>query len=379
MPKLVHVTTVPESLGFVAGQVSWLKARGWEVSCVSSPGPLLDQFGEERGVQVFGVPMARAITPAADLRSVSEVARVLQRLDADIVHAHTPKGGLVGMLAAHLARVPHKVYHMRGLLTLTAGGRRKALLSAAETLTCGLADVVVCQSHSLRRTAIDEGLVEPERATVLLQGSNGVDTQRFCPEGHDRGALRHAHGIPKDAVVLGFVGRLVGDKGVVELAQAWKTVSSMRPDVHLLVVGPFEERDPVPAATRALLESDPRVHLNGFTRQTPAFYAMMDVLVLPTYREGFPNVPLEAAAMGLPVLATRVVGCTDAVVDGLTGTLVPPRDADALAEAMLVYVDDEALRRAHGAAGQARVLTDFRPEVIWEANLTLYRSLLADA
>lgn len=374
MPKLVHVTTVPESLGFVAGQVSWLKSRGWEVHAISSPGELLERFGEERGVPVYGVPMARAITPMADLESVGAVSRILRRIGPDIVHAHTPKGGLVGMMAAHAAGVPHKVYHMRGLLTLTASGRRKALLSAAETLTCGLADVVICQSHSLRRTAVEEGLVEAERSTVLLSGSNGVDTGRFDPARFDRQALRAEHGIAEDAVVAGFVGRLVGDKGIVELAEAWSRVAG--PGDRLLVVGPFEERDPVPERTRRQLEEDPRVLMFGFTRDPAPFYAMMDVLVLPTYREGFPNVPLEAAAMGLPVLATKVVGCVDAVEDGVTGTLVPARDAEALGVALGRYLQDGALRAEHGRAGRERVLREFRPEVIWEAGLTLYRSLM---
>lgn len=376
MPKLVHITTVPESLGFVSGQIDWLKTRGWEVAAISSPGDLLETFGREHNINVYGVPMARAITPLADIRSVGEMSRVLTRLAPDVVHAHTPKGGLVGMLAAHAARIPHKVYQMRGLLTLTAEGRRKSLLSAAETMTCGLADVVICQSHSLERTAVEEGLVEPDRATVLVSGSNGVDTARFDRRLYDRHDLRRRYGIPEDAVVAGFVGRLVGDKGIVELAQAWSRIRQRLPNAHLLVVGPFEERDPVPAQTRRILESDPTVHMMGFSRHTPPFYAAMDVLVLPTYREGFPNVPLEAASMSLPVLATNVVGCIDAVEDGVTGTLVEPRDAVALERALERYLTDPELRKQHGTAGRQRVEREFRPQVIWEASLTLYQSLL---
>jgi glycosyltransferase involved in cell wall biosynthesis len=376
MPKLVHITTVPESLGFVAGQIDWLKTRGWEVHAISSPGDLLDRFGAQHDIPVYGVPMARAITPFADMRSIGEVSRLLTRLAPDIVHSHTPKGGMIGMMAARAAHVPHKVYQMRGLLTLTASGKRKALLAAAETMTCGLADVVICQSRSLRKIAVDEGLVESARATVLLSGSNGVDSERFDATKFDRDALRESHGIPQDAVVAGFVGRLVGDKGIVELAEAWSRVSNRLPNAHLLVVGPFEERDPVPAKTRRQLENDPRVHMVGFTHDTAPFYAMMDVLMLPSYREGFPNVPLEAAAMGLPVIATDVIGCIDAVQHGVTGTLVPPRDTQLLEFALEDYLSDPELRRRHGDAGRARILRDFAPENIWEAGLQLYQSLL---
>ncbi len=376
MPKLVHITTVPESLGFVAGQIDWLKTRGWDVHAISSPGDLLDRFGAEHEIPVYGVPMARAITPLADMRSVGEVTRLLTRLAPDIVHSHTPKGGMIGMMAARAAHVPHKVYHMRGLLTLTATGKRKALLAAAETMTCGLADVVICQSHSLQRNAIAEGLVEANRSTVLLSGSNGVDSERFNINNFDGAALRESFEIPRDAVVAGFVGRLVGDKGIVELTESWSRVSNELPNAHLLIVGPFEERDPVPAKTRRRLEDDPRVHMIGFAHDTAPFYAMMDVLVLPSYREGFPNVPLEAASMGLPVIATDVIGCVDAVQHGVTGTLVPARDTQLLEFALVDYLSDPDLRRLHGEAGRARVLRDFAPEDIWEANLQLYQSML---
>ncbi|MEZ4459249.1 MAG: glycosyltransferase, partial [bacterium] len=277
MPKLVHITTVPESLGFVAGQIDWLKTRGWEVVAISSPGDLLDAFGRDHGIDTFGVPMARAITPFADVRSIGEVSRVLTRIAPDIVHAHTPKGGLVGMLAAHAAKVPHKVYHMRGLVSLTATGRRKALLEAAETTTCGLADVVICQSHSLRQSAMASDIIDAAGSTVLVSGSNGVNTDRFDAQLYDKRLQRSRYGIPADAVVAGFVGRLVGDKGIVELAEAWSKVRERVPNAHLLIVGPFEERDPVPATTRRLLEDDPTVHLMGFSRQMPPFYAAMDL------------------------------------------------------------------------------------------------------
>ncbi|MEM1349014.1 MAG: glycosyltransferase, partial [Myxococcota bacterium] len=191
-----------------------------------------------------------------------------------------------------------------------------------------------------------------------------------------RAAARLRLGIPKDARVLGFVGRLVRDKGVLELADAWSTLRLAHHDVHLLIVGPVEQRDAVPDDVLELLQGDRRAHFTGFTRDTPALYAAMDVVALPTYREGFPNVPLEASAMGLPVVATRVTGCVDAVVDGVTGTLVPVRDAAALATAIHGYLGDPERRRAHGRAGRARVLERYDPDSIAEAMHALYLDLL---
>ncbi len=379
--KLVHVTTVPMTLGFLGGQVRLLRERGVDVSVVSSPGPELDAFGARYGVPVHAVEMPRRITPLHDLGAVRRLAAHLRTLRPDVVHAHTPKGGLLGMLAATLAGVPVRIYHMRGLPLMGAAGTRRRLLWGTERTSCALAHRVICVSHSLREVALAEGLCPPERITVVAGGSGqGVDSRgRFDPAALPAGTraeVRARFGIPAEATVAGFVGRLVRDKGAVELWEAWQSLRDQHPALHLLLVGPFEEQDPVPAEVRRGMEGDPRVHLAGMDWNTPPLYAAMDLLVLPTYREGFPNVPLEAAAMGLPVVATRIPGCVDAVADGVTGTLVPVRDAAALADALHAYAADPALRRVHGVAGRARVEREFRQEVIWEGIFAEYARLL---
>jgi glycosyltransferase involved in cell wall biosynthesis len=377
---VVHVLTVPESLAFLRGQPTFMRLRGYRSTVITSPGAGLEAFGEREGVPTHSVPMPRRVSPTQDARSLAQLVALLRRLRPDIVHAHTPKGGLLGTIAATLARVPVRVYHMRGLPLVTAHGAQRAILTATERTSCALASRVVAVSTSLRDVALAERLCAAKKITVLAGGSgNGIDCDRFDPARVGPGArrdLRERLAIPESALVIGFVGRLVRDKGVVELAEAFMQVKTQHPSVHLVLAGVFEERDPVPADTRRALEGDPRVHLLGFVEDTSSLYPAIDVLALPTYREGFPNVPLEAAAMEVPVVATRVPGCVDAVADGETGILVPARDATALARALDVYLADPALRLAHGRAGRVRVGKSFQRERIWEALANLYDELL---
>jgi glycosyltransferase involved in cell wall biosynthesis len=379
----VHITTVPESLPFFTGQVGYIKARGFDVQALSSPGKDLVRFAATERISVHAVNMARRITPLRDLVAVARLWRRLRQGQPQIVHAHTPKGGLLGMVGACLARVPVRIYHIHGLPLMTATGLKRRLLRRTERMACALAHQVLCVSHSVREVAIAERLCPADKIKVLLRGSvNGVDAVvRFNPmnlPAEARHEVRARYGIAPDALVAGFVGRVVRDKGLTELAQAWQDLRAVFPGLHLLIVGPFEPQDPLPADVEALLRCDPRIHLAGECVDMPPLYAAMDVVVLPTYREGFVVVALEAAAMELPVLATCVPGCVDAVEDGVTGTLVPVRDAAALVDALRQYLSSPELRRQHGQAGRQRVLRDFEQRVLWEAIYEEYTRLLRD-
>lgn len=377
MKTLVHVLTVPESLRFLRGQPAFMREHGFDTHVVCSPGPLLDAFAREEGATAHAIEMRRAITPREDLVALARLTSLLRRLRPDVVHAQTPKGGLLGVLAGRAAGAPRVLYHMRGLPFMGARPPTRWLLVATERIACGAAHAVICHSASLRAVAEDAGVVARGRAIVLGPGGNGVDTERFDPDGATREralAIRRDLAIPEGAPVIGFVGRLVRDKGIVELREAWTTLRERFPEARLLVVGPFEERDPVPLETRRALETDPRVHLVGATEDVAPYYALMDVLALPTYREGFPNVPLEAAAMRVPVVATRIPGCVDAVRDGETGTLVSAADARALTQAVDRYLADPRLRREHGAAGRHRATSELARERVWLEQSEVYRS-----
>ncbi|HZV00220.1 MAG TPA: sugar transferase [Planctomycetota bacterium] len=364
------MTTVVESLGFLRGQIGFMRRQGFEVHAITSPGAVAAFLEPGDELQMHEVSMARRITPIEDLRALVALYREMCRLRPLIVHAHTPKGGLLGMIAARLAGVPIRIYHIRGLPFVTACGSRRRLLMTTERVSCRLAHRVLCVSRSVASVVRSSRICASSKLVVPANGSgNGVDAGgRFVPRTRGNG--------PR-AIVLGFVGRIVRDKGIVELAKAWRTIRERSAHARLLIVGPREIEDPVPAEFLAELERDPRVEFAGSLTDIVSAYSSMDVLVHPSHREGFPNVLLEAAAMGLPVVATRIPGCIDAVEDGVTGMLCAVRDANALARATLTYIESPELRRRHGAAGRDRVLRSFRREVVWDAILSEYRSLIA--
>ena len=378
--RLVHVTTVPITLRFLRHQITALQESGWDVHCISSPGPLLESFGEQQGVPVYGVPMARSITPFKDLAALMRLWLTIHRLKPDVVHSHTPKGGLLGTLAAFLSRVPNRMYHLRGLPMITASGFKRRLLQASERTTCALAHQVIGVGPSIRRAALAEGLCSSEKIKVLARGSGqGVDLSgRFNAENAKRSGarLRRELEIPSDALVIGFVGRLVGDKGIGELARAWQSLRAQFENAYLLLVGPEENRDAVPESVLGPLRSDERVRLTGYVDSMNGYYAAMDIVAFPSYREGFPNVPLEAAAMGLPIVVSNIPGCLEAVIADETALVVPARDADALREALARYLTHGPLRSRHGEAGRRFVAENFSEDMITEAILREYELLI---
>ncbi|MEW6434126.1 MAG: glycosyltransferase family 4 protein [Myxococcota bacterium] len=369
-----------DSLLFIDQLVDRSIARGFDVTVVTSPDERLEAFGRRHGVATYALEMPRRVTPLGDWVALSSLHALLRRLGPGIVHAHTPKGGLLGTLAAEAARVPVRLYHMRGLPFVTLRGPMRALMQTTERLSCRAATRVLCQSDSLRRAALVNELVPETKCEVVLCGSNGVDCDgHFQPSRHVAAGreLRAALGIPGDAVVIGFVGRLVRDKGVPELVAAFERLAAAWPAAWLVLAGPWESRDPVDAAIRARIDAHPRIRQLGFVEDPAPVYAASDVIALPSHREGFPNVPLEAAAMERPVVSSLVDGCTDAVEQGVTGILVPVNDADALGAALARYVADPELRRSHGLAGRSRVEALFRRDRVADAFVDVYEREIA--
>lgn len=381
-PRLVVAITDSVSTVLLRGQLQHAGRAGFDVWLLSAAGPALERFAAEEGVAVEAVAWQRGLAPLGDLRGCFQAYRLFRRIRPAIVNASTPKAGLLATLAAFLARVPVRIFTLRGLRSTTLMGVAKFVVEISEWLTCRLATDVVCISEGIRSAAVARGIVPAAKARVLARGSsNGIDLGRFTatPEKFAAAAeLRESLGIPKASPVIGFVGRLVRDKGVAELVAAYTSLRLRDefPDLHLMLIGPAESANALPPTVQEQIESLPNVHLAGSLQDPSPAYLAMDVLALPTHREGFGNVLLEAGAMGIPVVASAVEGCLDAVADGETGTLVPVGSVPRLAAALAAYLRDPDLGRRHGEAGRTRVLSFFRQDEVWQAQAELYRSLL---
>jgi glycosyltransferase involved in cell wall biosynthesis len=377
---LLNVTTDPRTLGFVLQQMLFMRSKGWEVHAMAAPGNYTTTL-ESHSIVFHPVEMHPRISPFRDLASVARMWKAMWRLRPTIVHVHTLKAGLVGMISATMARVPIRVFHVHGLPHLAARGFKYRLLFWAARIACLLAHRVFCVSPSLRQVLIDQSLCPQDKIVVPANGScDGIDALNgFNPAriGKSTASLvRAKYGVPAGAFAVAFIARLVPHKGIVELCDAWITLRSDHPDAHLLIVGDFEPYDPAPSATIQIFKDDHRVRMTGLCANMPELYSAIDLMVLPSHYEGFPTVLLEAAAMSLPVVATAIPGNIDAVRDEVTGVLVPCHDASGLAAAIERYMDDPELRRKHGDLARKRVLRDFRPEPIREFIRCEYDKLL---
>lgn len=371
--RIVYGITVPESSAtLLRGQLGWFREQGWDVHLVTSPGGPLETVREREQVTVHPLPMARDIDLRQDPLALVRWIRLLRRLRPDVLNVGTPKAGLLGSIAGWVTRVPRRVYIMRGLrLESTRSRLQLAVLWLAERLTVLLATDVVCVSHSLRDEAARWRLFgRRDVPVVIAQGSsNGVNPERWDPglAAVDREAVREEWKVAPDDLVVGFVGRISFDKGVQDLLAAFRSLDDV--PVKLMLLGPVEDEE-LGAALADLGTNAIRV--DAWTFDPYEAYAGMDVFCLPTRREGFPNVVLEAALAQVPTITTTATGARDSVVPGETGWLVETGDVPQLVAAIRACERDREGVRAAGKAARERALRDFRPTTIWSGLQDIY-------
>ena len=378
VPAQCHIVvgiTHPQTCLTLTGRLRALREAGFRVTLIASPGELVNRTAAEEGVEAIGLPMERGIAPFADLVSLVRLWWVLLLLKPDLTEFSTPKAGLLGGIASWLAGVPTRVYMLRGLKLETSQGFKKRLLLATERMAAACAQVVLCNSSSMRVEALALGVATDAKVRMLGEGSsNGVDVVRFSPGASD---VRKRLNLPTDDPVIGFVGRLTRDKGVPELVEAFDAILKAEPRAHLLLVGWFDTcEDALGIDWRQRIARHPRIHCTGFVADTAPYYRAMDVMVLPTWREGFPNVVLEAAASGIPVITTLSTGARDSVVSEVTGLLIPPGYPEAISDAVLKLLRDPERRQRMEDAARKWVAAHYSDTHVLRLAVSFYQGLL---
>jgi glycosyltransferase involved in cell wall biosynthesis len=376
MKKICFVTAAPMTLrAFMRNHLLNLSAR-YEVSAVADFSP--DDLSGEwlPGVQLVSVPIARPVSPRADWRALLALVKYFRTGHFDVVHSITPKAGLLAMTAARLAGVPNRIHCFTGQVWATRQGLGRSLLKSADKFIAANASHILTDSHSQRAFLESEGVLRKGQADVLGHGSiSGVDLERFNPDEGARKRIRDELGVPQQACLLLFVGRLNRDKGVLDLAQAFARLAHDNDNVWLAMVGPDEAG--IGAQFETLCgDAMARVRRVDYTPTPEQYMAAADVFVLPSYREGFGSVVIEAAACGIPTVASRIYGLTDAVEEGVTGLLQPAGDIAALHDNLARLCGDDELRTRMGAMAHARAARDFSMASVSAALLSYYEKIL---
>ena len=378
--KLIRITTIPLSLEkLLEGQLTFMD-QYFEVTAVSAEKERLEKYGQDNKVDTFCVEMTREITPFKDLKAVYKLYTFFKNENPLIIHTHTPKAGIVGMLAAKLAGVPIRLHTVAGLPLMETTGSKRKVLNFVEKLTYTLATKVYPNSRGLYEIILKEKFASPSKLKVLGKGSsNGIDTSYFDPSKYSsefKLNLRQELKIPEANLLFIFIGRLVSEKGINELIRAFSKLHRSNPDCNLLLIGPFEqELDPLKPETLELIQTHPGIISVGYQLDVRPYLAISDVLTFPSYREGFPNVVMQTGAMNLPSIVTDINGCNEIISEGKNGLIIPVKDENALYCSMLNLLGNEDLRFSIASKARREITSNYERKEFWKILLKEYQEL----
>lgn len=382
--KLVRITTIPIALEKLLENQLRFMSDHYDLILVAANREHLERVGKSQNARVHPVEMTRQITPLQDLKALWHMYRFFRKEQPFIVHTHTPKAGIIGMLAARLAGVPHRLHTVAGLPLLEASGGKRKVLDFVEKLTYACATKVYPNSNGLRAIIEQLRYCPSQKLKVIGNGSsNGINTDYFdrslyTPQ--QRADLRRQWGIADTDFVFVFVGRIVRDKGMHELVDAFKLLENQYPQMKLLLVGDYEpELDPLNRQAMDFFTHSPKVVCTGWVQDVRPFLAISHALVFPSYREGFPNVVMQAGAMDLPVIVSDINGCNEIVEDGVNGLIVPVKNAEALRQAMEKLLSNPGLYAQLSGHARHLIVSRYRQQHMWSLILDEYRALEAAA
>jgi glycosyltransferase involved in cell wall biosynthesis len=378
--KVIRITTVPISLKILLKGQHQFMSNHYEVVGISSKGKELQEVQTEEGIRVIPIEMTRTISPLMDFKSLFKLYKLLRKEKPLIVHTHTPKAGIVGMLAAKFAGVPNRLHTVAGLPLMEATGNKRKLLDFVERLTYRCATKVYPNSQGLYDFILKNNFTSREKLKVIANGSsNGINASYFDPElfsANDKQTLKTNLGITPEDFVFIFVGRLVADKGINELIQAFQKIAEETNGVKLLLVGAFEpDLDPLEPETLYEITANNKIISVGFQKEVRPYLAVGGCLAFPSYREGFPNVVMQAGAMGLPSIVTNINGCNEIVIEGENGILIPVKNSSAMYEAMNKMMVNDNFREKLQKNARQMIVTRYEQQVVWAAILAEYKRL----
>lgn len=380
MKKIIRVSTIPGSLwALLKGQLRFM-SNYYEVVGISSKTSDFDKIAKNEGVRTVPVEMTRSITPLKDLIGLYKLFRVFKKEKPFIVHTHTPKAGTLGMFAAKLAGVPHRLHTVAGLPLLETTGLKRKLLNWVEKLTYSSATLVLPNSFALQDIVIKEKFCRKEKLKVIANGSsNGIDTEHYDLKNvsqHSVDEIRERLNIKLDDTVFLFIGRIVKDKGINELIEAFHDISESYFNVQLILVGYKEQDlDPLSSKTEFLIRNNERIHEVGDTEDIRPYVALSDILTFPSYREGFPNVVLQASCMEKPCIVTDINGCNEIIMDSFNGLIIPVKDSAALKDAMLELYNNPDKTKELAKNARPNILNKYKRDLVWKELLDLYNNL----
>lgn len=378
--KLVRITTVPESLAILLkGQLGFMQTY-FNVTAISSEGLMLNEVQKTENINTFSVNMTRKITPIKDLIALFKLYKFLKLEKPEIVHTHTPKAGLLGMLASYFANVPNRIHTIAGLPVMESRGLKREILLLVEKITYGCATMVCPNSNGLKDFVLSEKLTSKNKLSIIGKGSsNGINTDYFNKSNfkeHELSALRTDLNINKSDFVFIFVGRIVTDKGINELVKVFCELSIVNKSVKLLLVGSLEsDLDPLLPSVLKEIKTNKQIIYVGFKKDVRPYFAIANVLVFPSYREGFPNVVMQAGAMDLPAIVSNINGCNEIIKDQENGLIIPVKNTEKLKEAMQNVFSDRQQLELMKLNTRSNIVNQYDQNYIWQELLKTYQAL----
>lgn len=383
MHTIVRITTVPISLKvLLKGQLNFMQQNGFKVIAISARGEEVDELKNQENCNHISIPLTRNINPLADLFSIIKLFFLLRKIKPSIVHTHTPKAGFVGMIAAYLARVPIRLHTIAGLPWSIEKGVKKRILKTVEKLTVFASSKVYVNSNNLLSYLKNENIKNNKICLLGSGTSNGIDTNYFSNsiqiKQNVEQLLIQNNVIPNSFIWL-FVGRVVKAKGIQELIEAFVNIQKKYPDDLLWIVGNEElDLDPIEEVYRNILYSNQSIKLFGFQKDVRPYYSAANMLLFPSYREGFPNVPMQAALMDCGLILSNINGCNEIVSHQVSGLLVQPKSSKDLFEKMLFSRENEKLIHQYKQKAKLHISSNFNQDVVWKNLLNEYKNLIAE-